>query len=79
MDRVQGHLKTLQDGLKKDGKTDVFPLLLGSRKGRPTQSPVPAAAGQGRQIFDGVKPTFDGPAMVEPAEMMPDLIYGKNS
>ena len=31
----------------------------------------------GGEIYDGVKPTFDSPQMVESAEMMIDLIYGK--
>jgi multiple sugar transport system substrate-binding protein len=73
-----GHLKTLQDGLQKDGKTDVFPLLLGAKKGGHSNlQMIHPGWAKGGQIFDGVKPTFDDPAMVESAEMVLDMIYGK--
>ena len=42
-------MKTLQDGLAKDGKTDVFPLLFGAK--RPAHAYRHIAAlrlGQGR-------------------------------
>jgi multiple sugar transport system substrate-binding protein len=74
----QGHLKTIQDGLAKDGKTDVFPLLLGAKKGAHSnhQFVLPAWA-KGGKIYDGIKPVFDSPEMIASAEMMTDLIYGK--
>jgi multiple sugar transport system substrate-binding protein len=77
-DTLLGHLKTIQDGLQKDGKTDVFPLLLGAQKGfHSNLHIVQTGWAKGGQIFDGVKPTFDDPTMVESAEMMTDLVYGK--
>jgi ABC-type glycerol-3-phosphate transport system substrate-binding protein len=77
-DTFVGHLKTIQDGLQKDGKTDVYPLLLGAK--RPTHSYIHwlhYAWAKGGQAFDGIKPTFDDPAMVEAAESMLDLMYTK--
>ncbi|MGE3269945.1 MAG: extracellular solute-binding protein [Chloroflexota bacterium] len=73
-----GHLKTIQDGLQKDGKTDVFPLLLGAKKGGHSNlQMIHPGWAKGGQIFDGVKPTFDDPAMIESAEMVLDMIYNK--
>ncbi|MDP8923568.1 MAG: extracellular solute-binding protein, partial [Chloroflexota bacterium] len=71
-----GHLKTIQEGLQKDGMTDVFPLLLGAKKGAHSnhQIVMPGWA-RGGQIFDGVRPTFNDPMMVEAAQLMTDLIY----
>lgn len=71
-----GHLKTIQDGLQKDGKTDVFPLLFGAKKPTHTNHQIVQNAwAKGGQIFDGVRPTFDDPIVVETAQFMTDLVY----
>jgi ABC-type glycerol-3-phosphate transport system substrate-binding protein len=70
------HLKTIQDGLQKDGKTDVFPLLFGAKKpGHAYFHIVQNGLAKGGQHFDGIKPTFDDPKMVEAAELLVNLIY----
>jgi multiple sugar transport system substrate-binding protein len=77
-DTFAGHLKTIQDGLQKDGKTDVFPLLLGAK--RPTHAYIHSlhyAWAKGGQAFDGINPTFDDPAVVEGFQYLTDLMYGK--
>ncbi|MFN8524661.1 MAG: extracellular solute-binding protein [Chloroflexota bacterium] len=72
------HLKTLQDGLQKDGKSDVFPLLLGSKKpGHANIHIVQKGWGLGGNLFDKITPTYDDPKMVESAEFFLDLMYGK--
>jgi multiple sugar transport system substrate-binding protein len=77
-DTYLGHLKTIADGLKKDGKTDVFPLLLGAKKGSHSNLHVAHATwAKGGQMFDGIKPIFDDPKAVEATEMLTDLMYGK--
>jgi ABC-type glycerol-3-phosphate transport system substrate-binding protein len=75
-DTYVGHLKTIQDGLAKDGKADVFPLLLGAKKpGHANIHIVQNAWAKGGQIFDGVNPTYDDPMMVEQAQFLIDLMY----
>jgi ABC-type glycerol-3-phosphate transport system substrate-binding protein len=74
----KGHLQTIQDGLKKDGKSDVYPLLLGTK--RPAHAYrhlYQYAWARGGQPYDGINPTFDDPAMVEAAEVLSGLIYEK--
>ena len=48
-----GHLKTLQDGLQKDGKTDVFPLLFGAKRPAHSNRHQPDRLGQGRRGRQG--------------------------
>jgi len=73
-----GHLNTISEGLKKDGKTDVYPLLLGAKKGSHSNLHVAHTTwAKGGQMFDGIKPTFDDPKAVEATEQLIDLIYGK--
>jgi ABC-type glycerol-3-phosphate transport system substrate-binding protein len=77
-DTLVGHLKTIQDGLAKDGKTDVYPLLFGAKRPAHAYRHLYTYAwSKGGQVFDGVKPTFDDPAMIEAATFMPSLIYEK--
>lgn len=77
-DTYLGHLKTLQDGLKKDGKADVFPLLLGAKKGfHSNLHIVQNGWANGGQIFDKVTPTFDDPKVIEAAQSMLDLLKNK--
>jgi ABC-type glycerol-3-phosphate transport system substrate-binding protein len=52
--------------------------LLGAKKGfHSNLHIVQTGWAKGGQIFDGIKPTFDDPTMVEAAEMVTDLVYGK--
>jgi len=77
-DTYLSHLKTLQDGLKKDGKTDIFPLLLGAKKGfHSNLHIVQNGWANGGQIFDKIMPTFDDPKVVEAAQAMLDLLKNK--
>jgi ABC-type glycerol-3-phosphate transport system substrate-binding protein len=77
-DTFVGHLKTLQDGLKKDGKTDVFPLIIGAKKGFHSNLHfVQNGWANGGQIFDKIMPTFDDPKVVEGSQMVLDLMKNK--
>jgi len=77
-DTFVGHLKTIQDGLQKDGKTDVFPLLLGAKKTTHAYlHNLHYAWSKGGQAYDGINPTFDDAAFVESFQFFNDLMYGK--
>ena len=55
-DAYQGHLKTIAEGLKKDGKTDVYPLLFGAKKPTHTNRQIVQNVwAKGGEIFDGVE------------------------
>jgi multiple sugar transport system substrate-binding protein len=74
----QTHLKTLQDGLKKDGKTDVFPLLLGAKKGFHANLHIAQTAwANGGEMFDKIMPTFDNPKNIEATDMLLGLLKNK--
>lgn len=77
-DTFFGHLKTIQDGLAKDGKTDVYPLLFGAK--RPAHSyrhNQHYTWGKGGEVYNGITPNYDDPAMIESFTVLPSLIYEK--
>jgi len=77
-DTLMGHLKTIQDGLQKDGKSDVYPLLLGAKRAAHAYRHLYHYTwAKGGQMFDGITPMFDSPEMVEAATFLPSLIYDK--
>jgi multiple sugar transport system substrate-binding protein len=74
-DTFVGAMKPLQAALQKDGKTDVFPTILGAKKGFHSNIHlVQAGWANGGQIFNDVAPTFDDPKVLEGARAVLDLL-----